>query len=107
MIQAIPFAVILVGAILPIGVVSYGSTQLLKKYYSKIKPYSPIVSLVIGVLLGILPGVTRELLSLAKGTPVDHLSLGTRFIIGASGGFLGPSVYTWIHKVLVRLGSSK
>ena len=92
------------GAVLPGAVFIYLVLRLTKRVFPVLRrqPYSrymPVAAFVLGVVLGMIPGIARFAVDLAGGSNV-HVGWWAGVFIGGLSGLLAPSVYAWWHKAI-------
>ena len=101
---------VFLGAIVPIGLVAYLAMRLARRYVSWLRGggrrWVPVLTLLLGSGLGAIPGLVSSTLSVAVtisgGASSPPITLGAGIVYGAIGGFLAPSIYAWVHKVILR-----
>lgn len=94
---------ILLSALVPLAVLVYLIVHLLKKQVKWLKTKKgkrlvPFLPLIVGALLGAIPGLVDSfLIPVAMGI---HLPWHVALILGIFGGLLSHAIHGWIHKGL-------
>ena len=96
---------IFLGAILPVGLVAYLLMRLARRYVPWLRGdgrrWIPALTLLIGVAVGAIPGLIESTLSVTSGSP-QAVTWPAAMLYGALGGLMAPSLYEWIHRVILR-----
>lgn len=92
-----------VAIVFPVSLVVYLLVRLIRRYCPWLrnegKRYIPVLTLVLGLLLGAVPGLIEGLARLTQpASPI--VNPPAAILLGGLGGFLAPTVYAWFHKVI-------